>query len=84
VRNLINLRSFQIWTGEKVKIATVNRELAAMRKMIPYVFGKSWILKDIFYNSKVNVASTETGRLRILTPAEEKTPSGFVSGRKGY
>jgi hypothetical protein len=36
------------------------------------------------YNSKVIVASADVERSRILTPAEEKTPSGFVSGRNGY
>lgn len=55
-----------------IKIATVNRELAAMRKMMRYAFGKGWILKDIFFNSKVIVASAEVERSRILTPSEEK------------
>lgn len=58
-------------TKKTVKIATVNRELAAMRKMIRYAFGKGWILKDIFYNSKVIASSAEIERSRILTPSEE-------------
>jgi integrase len=59
-------------TKDNVKIATVNRELAAMRKMMRYAFGKGWILKDIFFNAKVIVASAEVERSRILTPSEEK------------
>lgn len=59
-------------TKKLVKIATVNRELAAMRKMMRYAFGKGWILSDIFYNSKVIASSAEIERSRILTPSEEK------------
>ncbi len=59
-------------TGEPVKISTVNRELSAMRKMMRFAFGNGWILKDIFFNSKVIDASAEIERHRLLTFDEEK------------
>lgn len=59
-------------TKNTIKIATVNRELSAVRKMMRYAFGKGWILRDIFYNSKVIASSAEIERTRILSPSEEK------------
>ncbi len=59
-------------TGEPVKISTVNRELATMRKMMRFAYGKGWILKDIFFNQKVIDASAETERHRLLTFDEER------------
>ncbi len=59
-------------TGEPVKISTVNRELSSMRKMMRFAFSSGWILKDIFFNSKVIDGSAEIERHRILTLSEEK------------
>lgn len=54
-----------------VKIATVNRALSAMRKMMRFAFGNGWIFKDIFLNAKVIDMSSEIERHRILTLGEE-------------
>jgi integrase len=59
-------------TGKPVKIATVNRELSVMRKMMRFALGKGWILKDIFFNAKVIESSAEIERTRLLTPSEEQ------------
>jgi hypothetical protein len=56
-----SLLDYKLWrlktvsdrTGEPVKISTVNRELSLMRKMMRFAFSSGWILKDIFFNSKV-------------------------------
>lgn len=66
------LKTDSLRTGEPVKISTVNRELSAMRKMMRFAFGNGWILKDIFFNSKVIDASAEMERTRLLTFDEEK------------
>lgn len=56
---------------QPVRISTVNRELATMRKVMRFAYGKGWILKDIFFNAKVIEASGEVERTRILTKEEE-------------
>ncbi len=58
--------------GRSVKITTVNRELTTMGKVMRFAYGKGWILKDVFYNSKVIDKSAEIERTRILTFDEEK------------
>jgi integrase len=57
--------------GRPVKIATVNRALSAMRKMMRFAFSKGWILRDIFFNAKVIDMSGEIERVRLLTIDEE-------------
>jgi len=69
-------------TGEPVKISTVNRELSAMRKMMRFAFGNGWILKDIFFNSKVIDASAEIERHRLLTFDEEKRLLDWCEGER--
>ena len=54
-----------------IKLATVNRELSTMRRMMRFAFGKGWILKDIFFNSKVIDMSVEMERTRLLAADEE-------------
>ena len=58
--------------GRPVKIATVNRALSAMRKMMRFAFSKGWILRDVFFNAKVIDMSSEIERHRLLTLDEEK------------
>lgn len=58
--------------GRPVKISTVNRELTTMGKMMRFAYGKGWIAKDIFFNSKVIDTSCEIERTRLLTLVEEK------------
>lgn len=55
-----------------VKIATINRELAAMRRMMRYAYSKGWIVRDIFFGSKVIVTSAESVRSRILAEGEQE------------
>lgn len=54
-----------------VKVATVNRELSAMRKMMRFAVHKGWILRDIFFNAGVIDVSAEMERTRRLSEAEE-------------
>lgn len=75
-----SLTDYKLWRlktnseklGQPVKIATVNRALSAMRKMMRFAYGKGWILKDIFFNAKVIEKSNEIERHRLLTSEEEK------------
>ena len=55
-----------------ISIATVNRELAMMRKIMRFAYGKGWILKDIFFNAKIIDHSAELERTRLLTHEEEQ------------
>jgi len=57
--------------GRPIKVVTVNRDLAAMRKMMRFAFGKGWVLRDIFYNAKIIDTGGEVERKRLLTFAEE-------------
>jgi len=54
-----------------IKLATVNRELSAMRRMMRFAYGKGWVTKDIFFNAKVIDTSSEMERTRLLTADEE-------------
>lgn len=54
-----------------IKIATVNKELSSMRRMMRFAYGKGWILKDIFFDAKVIDTSAEMERTRLLTFDEE-------------
>lgn len=75
-----SLTEYKLWRlkndsksiGRPVKIATVNRALSAMRKMMRYAYGKGWILKDIFFNAKVIDMAGEIERTRLLTLDEER------------
>jgi integrase len=58
-------------TNKPVKISTVNKELSCMRKMMRFAYGKGWILKDVFFNSKVIDVSAEMERTRLLSLDEE-------------
>lgn len=69
---LFRLKTVSERTNRFVKLSTINRELARMRKMMRYAYGKGWILKDIFFNAKVIEASNEVERNRLLTLDEEK------------
>lgn len=74
-----SLTDYKLWRLKKksddsertIKIATVNRALSAMRKMMRFAYGKGWIFKDIFFNAKIIDASGEIERKRLLTTAEE-------------
>lgn len=75
--SLNEYRRWRLKTGSRkqadkpVKVATVNRELAAMRRMMRYAYSEGWITRDIFFNAKVIEVSAEMERTRQLTQAEE-------------
>lgn len=54
-----------------IKLATINRELSTMRRMMRFAYGKGWIMRDIFFNAKVIEMSAEIERTRLLTVHEE-------------
>lgn len=56
---------------EPVKIATINRELSIMRRMMRYAYSKGWTVRDIFFGAGVIDRSAELERKRILTRDEE-------------
>jgi integrase len=53
------------------KIASVNRELTIMRRMMKIAISEGWILKDPFAGAQVISPADETRRERILTRDEE-------------
>jgi len=65
-----------------VKIATVNRELEAMRRMMRFAFSKGWTVRDIFFGAKVIVNSAETVRTRILSESEQKRLLAACEGER--
>lgn len=68
--------------GRPVKIATVNRALSAMRKMMRFAFSNGWVLKDIFLNAKVIDMSSEIERRRLLTDDEESRLLNSCQGER--
>lgn len=74
-----SLTDYKVWRlttkSEKlnrpVKIATANRELSAMRKIMHFAYGKGWVLRDIFFNAKVIDTAGEVERHRLLHKDEE-------------
>jgi integrase len=73
-RRKIGSRHPSIKVGERkeVSLATINRELSAMRRIMRYAYGEGWITKDIFFGSKVIDASAENPRDQMLSEADEK------------
>lgn len=69
-------------TKQGVKIATINRELEAMRRMMRYAFSKGWIVRDIFFGAKVIVNSAETVRTRILSESEQERLLAACEGER--
>lgn len=65
-----------------VSIATVNRELAVMRKMMRYAYREGWLLRDIFYNAKVIEASSERARNTTLSFADEQRLLSCLEGER--
>ncbi len=54
-----------------VKLATINRELSAMRRMMRYAYAEGWLSKDIFFKAGVIDTSAEMERTRRLSDSEE-------------
>lgn len=65
-----------------VKIATVNRELEAMRRMMRFAFSKGWIVRDIFFGARAIVTSAESVRTRILTESEQERLIAACEGER--
>lgn len=53
------------------KIATVNRELTILRRMLKVALSEGWILRDPFFGSHLISPADEAQRERVLTPEEE-------------
>lgn len=66
----------------KVGITTVNRELAAMRKMMRYAYREGWLLRDIFYNAKVIETSSEKARSVTLSYRDEQRLLSCLEGQR--
>ena len=64
-----------------ISIATINRELAVMRKMMRYAHREGWTVRDIFYNAKVIETAKEVERQRILSRDEEQRLLAACCGR---
>ncbi len=54
-----------------IKLATINRELSAMRRIMRYAYGQGWVTKDIFFKAEVIDISAEIERTRKLSETEE-------------
>jgi len=65
-----------------VKIATVNRELEAMRRMMRFAFSKGLIVRDIFFGARAIVTSAESVRTRLLTEAEQERLIAACEGER--
>ncbi len=65
-----------------VKIATINRELEAMRRMMRYALSKGWLVRDVFFGAKVIVTSAETVRTRILSESEQERLLAVCEGER--
>ncbi len=65
-----------------VKIATVNRELEAMRRMMRFALGKGWIVRDVFFGARAIVTSAESVRTRILTEVEQERLIAACEGER--
>lgn len=58
-------------TGRKISIATANRELAILRRMLKVALSEGWILRDPFFGADVINAADENKRERIINREEE-------------
>jgi integrase len=58
-------------TERPISIATVNRELATLRRMIKIAFAEGWIVRDPFFGTSIISIADESPRERILSREEE-------------
>lgn len=58
-------------TKVPIKLATVNRELSAMRRMMRFAYAKGWVTRDIFFKAEVIEEAAELERTRLLSQSEE-------------
>jgi len=54
-----------------IKLATINRELSAMRRMMRFALSQGWVTRDIFFKAEIIDTSAEVERKRLLTADEE-------------
>lgn len=81
-----HLREYRIWrieTGSRhpsikpedekkpIKMATINRELSAMRRMMLFALSQGWLTRNIFFKAEIIDTSAELERTRLLTADEE-------------
>lgn len=65
-----------------VKVATINRELAILRRLMRFAYAQGWVTKDVFFNAEVIDISAEQERTRILTDSEELALLEACSGER--
>lgn len=58
-------------TKVPIKLATVNRELSAMRRIMRVAYAKGWVTRDIFFKAEVIEEAAELERTRLLSQSEE-------------
>lgn len=58
-------------TKVPIKLATVNRELSAMRRIMRLAYAKGWVARDIFFKAEVIEEAAELERTRLLSQVEE-------------
>ncbi len=69
---LDKLVKFKKAPSRQRSVATVNRELATLRRMLSIAFREGWILRHPFSGSDTVISmSEETKRIRVLSAAEE-------------
>lgn len=83
VESLLEYRRWRLHRGSRhpsaknsatrvpVKLATVNRELSAMRRIMRLAHAKGWVTKDIFFKTGVIEEAAELERTRLLSDSEE-------------
>lgn len=68
---------------EPIKAATLNRELAALRKIMRHALSRGWVLRDVFFNTGAIDTSREQERHRLLSrQEEERLLAACISERK--
>lgn len=76
---------FKTAPSRQRSIATVNRELAVLRRMFSIAFREGWILRHPFSGSDVLIStSDETRRDRVLSLAEEELLLEACDGRREH
>jgi integrase len=80
----IGSRHPSIKKGEKkeISLATINRELSAMRRMMRFAYGEGWVTRDVFFNAGMIDGSAENPRDQMLSEAEERRLLNACQGER--
>lgn len=72
------------WRGDERTIATVNRELATLRRALSIAQAEGWIVKNPFEGRGLIEVAHEVKRDRILTPEEEARLLAACTGKRAH